>query len=234
MFLLVGLGNPGNGYSENRHNIGFMAADEIVRRHSFGPYRKKFQGEVSEGTINGQKVMVLKPQTYMNESGRAVGEAIRFYKIELEKVIVFYDELDLPLCKVKIKTGGGAGGHNGIRSIDAHVGKEYRRVRMGIGHPGHKDKVHGHVLSDFGKAEKVEVEKLVDEVAREAGFLIDGNDANFMNRIATAMNPPKPKKDPKKESEASELGLSAKAPTADVDTSPFAALKDLKDRLLKE
>ncbi|MCW9045119.1 MAG: aminoacyl-tRNA hydrolase, partial [Alphaproteobacteria bacterium] len=203
MLLLVGLGNPGAGYSENRHNIGFMAADEIVRRHSFVSFRKKFQGEISEGTIDGEKVLILKPQTFMNESGRSVGEVIRFYKIELENVIVLYDELDLPLGKLKVKTGGGAGGHNGIRSIDAHVGKDYRRVRLGIGHPGHKDKVHGHVLSDFAKSERPAVEKLIDEVACQIGHLIKGNDANFMNKVALGLQPAKPEKLKKKVEEKS-------------------------------
>ncbi len=229
MFLLVGLGNPGAGYSENRHNIGFMAADEIVRRHSFMSFRKKFQGEISEGTIGGEKTLVLKPQTFMNESGRSVGEVVRFYKIASENIIVFYDELDLPLGKLKVKTGGGSGGHNGIRSIDAHIDKNYRRVRLGIGHPGHKDKVHSHVLSDFAKSERPAIDALVDEVAREVGHLIEGKDANFMNKVALALQPPKPEK-PEKPKKKTEEKVKPKAGTAKQEEpgSPFAALEKLK------
>ncbi len=142
MLLFVGLGNPGAKYVGNRHNIGFMAVDEIVRRHNFSPWRKKFQSDMSEGLLSGEKVMVLKPQTYMNESGRAVGDAVRFHNIPLGNVYVFYDELDLEPGKLRVKLGGGAAGHNGIRSIAAHITPEFKRVRLGIGHPGDKDLVH--------------------------------------------------------------------------------------------
>jgi len=199
MLLLVGLGNPGAGYSENRHNIGFMAVDEIVRRHSFSPWRKKFQAEVAEGTVGGVKVLAIKPQTYMNRSGQSVGEAVRFYKVDPENVVVIHDELDLPLGRLKVKKGGGHGGHNGLRDIDAHIGKEYRRIRLGIGHPGDKDQVTGHVLSDFAKGERPLLDKLMDEISHEFPSVAKGDDANFMNRVAAALKPPKPKKQTKPE-----------------------------------
>lgn len=193
MLLLVGLGNPGQRYANNRHNIGFMAVDEMVRRHSFGPWRSKFQGQISEGRIGGEKVLILKPETYMNESGRAVGEALRFYKLTPEEVFVVYDEIDLVPGKIKVKKGGGAGGHNGLRSIDAHIGQNYWRVRLGVGHPGDKALVHGHVLGDFGKAETLWRDKLLDAVAAEFPLLIEGDSGSFMSRVAHVMNPPRPK-----------------------------------------
>lgn len=193
MLLLVGLGNPGQRYANNRHNIGFMAVDEMVRRHSFGPWRTKFQGMISEGRIGNEKVLILKPETYMNESGRAVGEALRFYKLTPEDVFVVYDEIDLIPGKIKVKKGGGAGGHNGLRSIDAHIGKDYWRVRLGVGHPGDKALVHGHVLGDFSKAETVWRDKLLDAVAAEFPLLIEGDSGSFMSRVAHVMNPPRPK-----------------------------------------
>jgi PTH1 family peptidyl-tRNA hydrolase len=200
MLLLVGLGNPGPRHAKNRHNIGFMALDEIVRRHGFGPWRTRFHGRIAEGRIEGEKVLALEPETYMNESGRAVGEAVRFYKLDTEsQVIVIYDEIDLKPGKVKVKLGGGAGGHNGIRSIDSHIGRDYRRLRLGIGHPGDKDLVHGYVLQDFTKAETAGRDKLIDAVASELPRLIAGDDGGFMSRLAHIMNPPKPKA-PKPES----------------------------------
>jgi len=199
MLLLVGLGNPGAGYSENRHNIGFMAVDEIVRRHSFSPWRKKFQAEVAEGTVGGVKVLAIKPQTYMNRSGQSVGDAVRFYKVDPENVVVIHDELDLPLGRLKVKKGGGHGGHNGLRDIDAHIGKEYRRIRLGIGHPGDKDQVTGHVLSDFAKGERPLLDKLMDKISHEFPSVAKGDDAIFMNRVAAALKPPKPKKQTKPE-----------------------------------
>lgn len=192
MLLFVGLGNPGGSRAENRHNIGFMAVDEIARRHGFGPFRAKFRGDISEGRLAGTKVNLLKPRTYMNESGRSIGEVCRFYKIPTDDVFVFHDELDLPGGKVRVKTGGGHGGHNGLRSIDAHLDdKGYHRVRLGIGHPGDKTRVHGHVLSDFTKSERTDwVEPLLDEIGREAPLIAERNFADFMNRIALAMKPP--------------------------------------------
>lgn len=199
MLVIAGLGNPGPQYAANRHNIGFMAADAIVRRHSsFGPWQKKFSAEISEGRLDGEKVIVIKPQTYMNNSGQAVGEALRFYKLDAGSLVVLYDELDLAPGKVRVKTGGGSGGHNGIRSLDAHCGKDYRRVRLGIGHPGHKDRVHGYVLGDFAKADAEWLDPLLDAIADNAGLLATGQDSSFMNRIAlalgdTAMAAPKKK-----------------------------------------
>ncbi len=194
MQLLVGLGNPGPRHANNRHNIGFMALDEIVRRHGFGPWRVRFQGRVAEGRIGDNRVLAFKPETYMNESGRAVGEALRFFKLKPGQVTVIYDEIDLKPGKIKVKTGGGAGGHNGIRSIDAHIGRDYRRVRLGVGHPGQKDLVHGYVLRDFAKAEMPGVEKLIDAVATEMPLLMNGDEAAFMSRVAHLIAPPKPAK----------------------------------------
>lgn len=194
MLLFVGLGNPGPSYEGNRHNIGFMAIEEIARHHGFGPWRSRFQGLVAEGTIAGQKVLALKPLTYMNESGRSVGEAVRFFKLDPAAVYVFYDELDLVPGKMRVKTGGGAGGHNGIRSIDRHIGQAYHRIRLGIGHPGDKAKVHGYVLSDFAKVERTSwLPVLIDSVAREVPALVEGDEGRFMSRIAHAVFPPPPK-----------------------------------------
>ena len=184
MLLIVGLGNPGPKYAKQRHNIGFMAVDEIHRHESFPAWKAKFQALISEGQIGGEKCLLAKPTTYMNESGRAVGEIARFYKIPESDVVVLYDELDLAPGKVRIKTGGGAGGHNGIRSIDAHLGKNYRRVRIGIGHPGQKDRVTGHVLGDFAKADAAWRDPLLEEIGRNANLLVKGDDAGFMNRLA--------------------------------------------------
>jgi len=191
MFLVVGLGNPGEKYARNRHNIGFMAADEIVRRHSFSSYRAKFQGELAEGKIGTDKVLVLKPMTFMNESGRAVQEAASFYKIATEDIIVLHDELDLEPGKLRVKRGGGHAGHNGLRSIHAHLSPDYARVRLGIGHPGHKDKVTGHVLNDFAKADADWLIPVLDAVADNMDALLDARDSDFMSRVAQAVNPPR-------------------------------------------
>jgi PTH1 family peptidyl-tRNA hydrolase len=207
MYLIVGLGNPGPKYAGNRHNIGFMAVDEMVRRHHFSPWRKRFQGEVAEAIMAGEKVLALKPMTYMNESGRAVGEAMRFYDIDPSRVIVFYDELDLEPGKVRVKLGGGAAGHNGIRSMIAHVGPHFQRVRLGIGHPGDRDMVYPHVLSDFAKADREWLSPLIDAAAEHAPLLIKGQEASFQNKVHLALNPPAakppkqetPAKPPKKE-----------------------------------
>lgn len=202
MLLFVGLGNPGSRYANNRHNIGFMAIEAIARAFNFPAFRKKFQGLVSEGSIGTERVILLMPQTYMNESGRAVGEAVRFHKIDVADVYVFHDELDLAAMKLRIKTGGGNAGHNGLRSITSHIGNEYRRVRFGIGHPGDKNRVHGHVLSDFAKADREWVDTILDAVARNADLLAAGDEAGFQNRVHMAMDaagfvekkPPKKKK----------------------------------------
>lgn len=201
MLLLVGLGNPGPKYAQNRHNIGFLAVDEIVRRHGFGPWRARFQGQASEGRMGTQKILVLKPETYMNESGRAAGEALRFYKLEPDEVFVFYDEIDLAPAKLRVKLGGGTAGHNGLRSLSAHIGPDFWRIRLGVGHPGRKELVQRHVLSDFTKAEWPAMEKLIDAVAAELPKLLGGDDGSFMSRVAFLTTPPKPKPDPKKASE---------------------------------
>ncbi len=181
--LLVGLGNPGKEYENTRHNIGFKMADAIVRHFHFPDFKLKFHGEISEGNIDGQKVIVLKPMTFMNKSGVSVAAAAKFYKIPLEKIIVFHDELDLKPAKVRIKTGGGAGGHNGIKDIDARIGKDYRRVRIGIGHPGDKDQVSNYVLHKFSSDEKITMEILVDKMAENSPLLVKGNGDLFMTRV---------------------------------------------------
>ena len=193
MLLLVGLGNPGPKYEKNRHNIGFMAVDEIVRRHSFGAWRARFQALTSEGRIGGNKVLAMKPMTFMNESGRAVGEALRFFRLAPADVIVIYDELDLLPEKVRVRQGGGLAGHNGLRSIDAHIGNDFRRVRVGIGHPGDKHRVHGHVLSDIAKAELPVMARVVDAIADAVPILVAGDDGAFMSRVALLVFPPPPK-----------------------------------------
>lgn len=187
MRLFVGLGNPGTKYQGNRHNIGFIALDVMARRHGFAPWRRRFQGETSEGTLDGERVVLLKPTTYMNESGRAVGEAMHFFKLTLGDISVFHDELELPPGKIRVKVGGGIAGHNGLRSISAHAGNDYRRVRIGIGHPGVKDLVHAYVLNDFAKAERPRFEALCDIVADNAGLLATGKDATFQNKVHLAM-----------------------------------------------
>lgn len=187
MQLLVGLGNPGDQYRNNRHNIGFMAVDAIARRHGFPPFRKKFNGLVSEATIAGEKVLILKPQTFMNLSGNSVAQALNFYKLEPEAVTVLYDEIDLAPGKVRVKRGGGNGGHNGLRSIDPQIGTNYRRVRLGIGHPGHKDRVPGHVLADFHKSDAEWLDPLLKAIGDNADLLVKGDDNGFMNKLAIAV-----------------------------------------------
>jgi len=196
MILVVGLGNPGPDYARNRHNIGFMAADEIVRRHRLGPWKRKFQAECSDGMIAGQKVMVIKPQTFMNLSGQSVGEAMRFLKVPVTDIICLHDELDLPSGKLRVKRGGGSGGHNGLKSLDAHCGQNYRRIRLGIGHPGDRALVTGYVLHDFAKAEESWLGPLIDAVAEALPLMLEEDDTGFMNRVATLTAPPKPKKAP--------------------------------------
>jgi peptidyl-tRNA hydrolase, PTH1 family len=187
MRLFVGLGNPGAKYANNRHNIGFAVVDEIARRHGFAPWRRRFQGETSEGTLERERVVLLKPATYMNESGRAVQEAANFFKLGVGEIIVFQDELELPAAKVRVKVGGGIAGHNGLRSISSHIGNDYRRVRLGIGHPGVKELVHGHVLSDFAKSDRPWVEALCAAVADNAGLLTSDRDSTFQNKVHLVM-----------------------------------------------
>ena len=193
MRLVVGLGNPGPGYAGHRHNLGAMAADAIHRRHGFGPWRSRFQGLLSEGLVNGEKLLLLKPQTYMNLSGEAVAAASRFFRIEPKDVIVLYDELDLRPGQIRVKCGGGAGGHNGIRSIDAHIGPDYWRVRLGIGHPGAPELVHHYVLQNFPKADQDGVEKLIEAVAEAFPLIAAGDAGRFQNKVVVLTQPPKPK-----------------------------------------
>ena len=187
MRLFVGLGNPGAKYANNRHNIGFAVVDEIARRHGFAPWRRRFQGETSEGTLDRERVVLLRPQTFMNESGRAVQEAANFFKLGSGEITVFQDELELPAGKVRVKVGGGIAGHNGLRSISSHIGNEYRRVRLGIGHPGVKELVHSHVLSDFAKSDRPWVEALLGAVADNAALLAVDRDSAFQNKVHLAM-----------------------------------------------
>ena len=187
MRLLVGLGNPGAEYARNRHNIGFMAVDAIRRRHNISPWRRRFKGVAAEGSIAGEQVILLLPGTFMNDSGLAVAEAAHFYKIGADDIVVFHDEIELPPAKVRVKTGGGNAGHNGLRSISAHVGNDYRRVRIGVGHPGVKELVHNHVLSDFAKAERPWVDAVCDIIADNAGLIVKGEDSSFQNKVHLAM-----------------------------------------------
>src|SRR4051812_24205927 len=187
MRLFVGLGNPGAKYAHNRHNIGFAVVDEIARRHGFAPWRRRFQGETAEGALERERIILLKPATFMNDSGRAVQEAASFFKLEPGEITVFHDEIELPPAKLRVKTGGGIAGHNGLRSISAHVGNEYRRVRIGVGHPGVKELVHGHVLNDFAKDERPWVETLVEAIAEHAGLLATGRDSSFQNKVHLAL-----------------------------------------------
>ena len=187
MKLFVGLGNPGDKYAGHRHNVGFMAVERIAERHRFGPWKRKFQGLAADGEIAGEKILLLKPETYMNDSGRAVGEATRFLKIGIEDVVAFHDELDLAPGKLKVKTGGGNAGHNGLRSITQHVGNECVRVRIGIGHPGAKELVHGYVLHDFARADEAWLAPLLDAIADASERLARGDPQRFLTDVARAV-----------------------------------------------
>ncbi len=202
MKLFAGLGNPGPKYAGNRHNIGFMAVDRIAADHGFSPWRSRFQGLVTEGQLGGEKVVLLKPQTFMNLSGQSLGEAMRFYKLTLADVTVFHDELDLAPGKVRVKQGGGHAGHNGLRSIHDHLGESYGRVRLGIGHPGHKDAVAAYVLHDFAKADRDWLDALLTGLSDGAPTLAAGDGSRFMNAVALRTAPPR-------------SSTSAKAPLAD-------------------
>ena len=184
MQLWVGLGNPGPQYAMHRHNVGFMAVDVMAAMHEFGPVQKKFSGWMQDGRIGGERIILLKPATFMNESGRAVGEAMRFYKLGLDALTVFHDELDLEPMKVKVKQDGGNAGHNGLRSIDQHLGNDFRRVRIGIGHPGHKDRVHGYVLGNYAKAEQDDLADTLGAISAEADWLAKGDAPRFMSEVA--------------------------------------------------
>jgi PTH1 family peptidyl-tRNA hydrolase len=222
MLLFVGLGNPGAEYAGHRHNIGFMAVDAIAARHGFSPFRAKFQGLLADGRLGGEKVLLLKPQTFMNLSGQAVGQAARFHKLDIGDVVVFHDELDLAPGKVKVKTGGGAAGHNGLRSLDSHLGNAYRRVRMGIGHPGDRARVHGWVLSNFARADRDWLDPLLDAVAARADLLAEGRDSDFMSKVAQDTRPPKPPKTDK----ASPPKAAESATGTEADPAPEASTAD--------
>ncbi|NOC46574.1 aminoacyl-tRNA hydrolase [Ruegeria sp. HKCCD7559] len=194
MKLFVGLGNPGQKYARNRHNIGFMAVERIAEDHGFGPWKSKFQGEISEGRLGSEKIFLLKPQTFMNRSGQSVGEAMRFYKLESTDVVVFHDELDLAPGKVRVKAGGGHAGHNGLRSIHDHIGAAYDRVRLGIGHPGRKEMVSAYVLSDFAKSESDWLDDVLRGVSDGAPHLARDDGGKFMNAVALRTAPPRSSK----------------------------------------
>ena len=196
MKLFVGLGNPGKKYTNNRHNIGFMALNQIANDHSFSPWKNKFQGQITDGKLGDEKVILLKPETFMNLSGQSVSETIKFYKIKIEDIIVFHDELDLAPAKLRVKISGGHAGHNGLRSIHQHIGADYHRVRMGVGHPGHKDRVANYVLSDFAKNDQNWLQDLLFGISDGAIYLVNNDAGKFMNAVAmrTVPQPEKPTK----------------------------------------
>jgi PTH1 family peptidyl-tRNA hydrolase len=223
MKLFVGLGNPGAKYSRNRHNIGYMAVDRIAEDHGFAPWKSKFQGQITEGRLGHEKVMMLKPTTFMNLSGQSVGEAMRFYKLDSTDITVFQDEIDLAPAKARVKSGGGHAGHNGLRSIHQHIGPHYDRVRLGVGHPGHKDKVASYVLNDFAKAEQDWLDDVLRGVSDGAPYLADGDSAKFLNAVALRAAPArssttKPKPKPKAEAEP--------APEPEAPRNPLQRLMD--------
>ena len=244
MLLIVGLGNPGREYEKHRHNVGAVVVDALHRRYGFSPWRRRFSSDLAEGSIGGVKATLLKPHTYMNESGRAVGEAMRFHKLEPADVLVIHDELDLLPGKVKVKTGGGGAGHNGIRSVTGHLGAEYRRLRIGIGHPGHRDLVSSYVLRDFPKGDAEWLDPLIAALVENAPLLAAGDDAGFANRVHLATQPPKakdsdtetprPKAKPKgKSEETPSAPVTTPKPStssADKPAGPFAGLRKLFTR----
>lgn len=222
MRLFVGLGNPGAKYARNRHNIGFMAVDRIASDHGFGPWRSKFQGQVSEGRLGSEKVVLLKPETFMNLSGQSVGEAARFYKLEPADVVVFHDEIDLAPGKLKAKEGGGHAGHNGLRSLHAHLGEAYGRVRMGVGHPGQKDAVPHYVLKDFPKADEDWLDDMLSGISDGAAELAAGDKGRFMNAVSLRLNPPRSSKsEPKPEPKPTPV-----AQNVEPEKSPLQRLMD--------
>lgn len=224
MLLIAGLGNPGAQYQNHRHNVGFMAVDAMHRRHSFPAWRKKFQALVAEGHIDGGRVLLLKPATYMNESGRAVREAAQFYKLLPRDILVVYDELDLAPGKIRMKQGGGHSGHNGLRSLHAHLGDGYRRLRIGIGHPGDKARVTKWVLGDFAKADRTWLDPLIEAIAEAAPVLVTGSDASFANKVHTLLDDGSERKPAgsDKKPPAPETGRSRAADPAPSSANPFA------------
>ena len=232
MLLLVGLGNPGARYAGNRHNVGFMAVDRIHDRYRFAPWRLRGNAETADATVGDDKVQLLKPQTYMNESGQAVGEAMRFYKLTPADVVVIYDELDLPPGKFRMKAGGGHGGHNGIKSIDAHCGKDYRRLRIGIGHPGSKERVNAHVLGDFAKADAQWLDPLLEAIGENSPMLAAGENSNFLNKLTLAVgNGSKDKKEPKKPSAKGKSHIHAARSNAPGKAPQSGPMADMLKRL---
>jgi peptidyl-tRNA hydrolase, PTH1 family len=225
MRLFVGLGNPGARYAGNRHNIGFMAVDRIAADHGFGPWRAKFQGQLTEGRLGTEKVALLKPETFMNLSGQSVGEAMRFFKLTPEDITVFHDEIDLAPGRLKVKTGGGHAGHNGLRSIHAHVGEAYQRVRMGVGHPGRKEAVAGYVLHDFAKADEEWLHNMLRGISDGAAWLAQGDAAKFQNAVASRTIPPRSSGGDKATPEAS-----ARPPEPAPEPETRSALQRLVDR----
>lgn len=222
MKLFVGLGNPGSRYADTRHNIGWMAVDAIARAHGFGAERAKFQGRLCEGALGGEKVLILKPETFMNLSGQSVGEAVRFLRLAPSDVTVFHDEIDLDPGKLRCKQGGGHAGHNGLRSLHQHIGPDYARVRLGVGHPGDKDRVADYVLHPFHKRDRDWLDPLLDAIAEAAPKLAAGDAAGFQNAVALRLNPPRPK--PPRAAPVAEPAPQA-APPPDADPSPLARLK---------
>ncbi|MEP2715486.1 aminoacyl-tRNA hydrolase [Pseudophaeobacter sp.] len=238
MKLFVGLGNPGAKYAHNRHNIGFMALDEIARDHGFSPWKAKFQAQLCEGTLDGVKVLLLKPQTFMNLSGQAVGEAMRFYKLTSEDVTVLHDELDLAPGKCRVKQGGGHAGHNGLRSLHSHIGADYGRVRLGVGHPGHKDAVAGYVLRDFPKADEAWLDDLLRGISDGAAALAAGDGGKFMNAVSLRVAPPRSStgtkpaggKKPAAQNSAVQPQKPVKTATTEPATDARSALEKLVDK----
>ncbi|MCC2111868.1 MAG: aminoacyl-tRNA hydrolase [Hyphomicrobiales bacterium] len=236
MRILAGLGNPGPRYAATRHNVGFMVVDAIHRRHGFAPWRSRFQADIAEGTLGGEKCLLIKPTTFMNESGRAIGEAMRYYKLAPADIVVFHDELDLPPGKMRVKTGGGHGGNNGLRSTIAHIGPDFHRVRIGIGHPGRKELVHGYILKDFAKADAAWLEPMIDALAEHAALLAAGKESTYANKVHLMLAPeapekPKKAKVPKAEAKAESDREKAEMPSDSAEPpepapkgGPFAAL----------
>jgi PTH1 family peptidyl-tRNA hydrolase len=227
MLIIVGLGNPGPKYAKNRHNIGFVAVDAIHRRFAFGPWRKRFQADVAEGTLGDRKCLLVKPLTFMNKSGQAVGEVATFYKVEPADILVIHDEVDLIPSKIRMKTGGGSGGHNGLRSITAAIGDSFRRLRIGVGHPGQKELVPGYVLHDFAKADAAWVDPLIEAIAEYMPLLVEGKDSTFSNRIHERLTTDK-KDHGSKDLDKKPESRSEAPPAAPAEPSgPFAGLKRL-------
>lgn len=225
MQLWVGLGNPGGKYAMNRHNIGFMALDRVADDHGFAPWRGKFQGAVSEGRLGTEKIVLLKPETYMNKSGQSVGEAMRFFKLAPEDITVFHDEIDLAPGKLRLKDNGGHAGHNGLRSLHGHIGDNYRRVRMGVGHPGHKDAVAGYVLRDFAKADQEWLDDMMRGISDGAPSLAEGDKSKFMNAVSLRTAPPRSSKTVQKETRAA-----VAPPEPEKDEPPRSPLQRLIEK----